>query len=122
MIAFSFRSNEISLKAEIRSALLSIWGISWHKSLLIISRLGLARPYFSTNLNIYYFSLLTYLLQKMLISYARMSRFLVTQVKRLSDIGCYRGFRHMLNLPVRGQRSRTNAKTQKKSKTKNKNI
>jgi small subunit ribosomal protein S13 len=34
-------------------------------------------------------------------------------VKRLSDIGCYRGMRHRLGLPLRGQRTRTNARTRK---------
>ena len=34
-------------------------------------------------------------------------------VKRLSDIGCYRGVRHRLGLPFRGQRTRTNARTRK---------
>ena len=34
-------------------------------------------------------------------------------IKRLLDIGCYRGIRHRKGLPVRGQRSRTNARTRK---------
>lgn len=34
-------------------------------------------------------------------------------IKRLVDIGCYRGVRHRRNLPVRGQRSKTNARTRK---------
>jgi small subunit ribosomal protein S13 len=34
-------------------------------------------------------------------------------VKRLMDIGCYRGIRHRKSLPVRGQRTRTNARTRK---------
>ena len=34
-------------------------------------------------------------------------------VKRLMDIGCYRGLRHRRGLPVRGQRSKTNARTRK---------
>jgi small subunit ribosomal protein S13 len=33
--------------------------------------------------------------------------------KRLIDIGCYRGLRHRLGLPVRGQRTKTNARTRK---------
>ena len=38
----------------------------------------------------------------------------VTQnIRRLKDIGCYRGIRHRRNLPVRGQRTRTNARTRK---------
>lgn len=34
-------------------------------------------------------------------------------IKRLMDIGCYRGLRHKMGLPVRGQRTRTNARTRK---------
>ena len=34
-------------------------------------------------------------------------------IKRLIDIGCYRGLRHRNGLPVRGQRSKTNARTRK---------
>jgi len=34
-------------------------------------------------------------------------------IKRLMEIGCYRGARHRRNLPVRGQRTRTNARTRK---------
>jgi small subunit ribosomal protein S13 len=34
-------------------------------------------------------------------------------IKRLMDIGCYRGLRHRRALPVRGQRTRTNARTRK---------
>lgn len=36
-----------------------------------------------------------------------------TSIKRLLDIGCYRGSRHKRGLPVRGQRTRTNARTRK---------
>ena len=34
-------------------------------------------------------------------------------IKRLTEIGCYRGLRHRKGLPVRGQRSKTNARTRK---------
>jgi small subunit ribosomal protein S13 len=34
-------------------------------------------------------------------------------IKRLMDIGCYRGLRHRKSLPVRGQRTKTNARTRK---------
>lgn len=38
-------------------------------------------------------------------------------IKRLTDLGCYRGIRHRRGLPLRGQRTRTNART-RKGKTK----
>jgi small subunit ribosomal protein S13 len=40
-------------------------------------------------------------------------RMVSANIKRLMDIGCYRGLRHRRGLPVRGQRSKTNARTRK---------
>ncbi|MGF1573451.1 MAG: 30S ribosomal protein S13 [Sumerlaeia bacterium] len=40
-------------------------------------------------------------------------RLVSTNIKRLMDIGCYRGIRHRRGLPVRGQRTSTNARTRK---------
>ncbi|AMK12251.1 MAG: 30S ribosomal protein S13 [Pseudodesulfovibrio sp.] len=40
-------------------------------------------------------------------------REITTNIKRLMDIGCYRGLRHRRGLPVRGQKSKTNARTRK---------
>jgi small subunit ribosomal protein S13 len=40
-------------------------------------------------------------------------REVVTSIKRLMDIGCYRGLRHRKGLPCRGQRTHTNARTRK---------
>ena len=40
-------------------------------------------------------------------------RTVALDIKRLTEIGCYRGMRHRKGLPVRGQRSKTNARTRK---------
>ena len=40
-------------------------------------------------------------------------REILGNIKRLMDLGCYRGLRHRRGLPVRGQRTRTNARTRK---------
>jgi small subunit ribosomal protein S13 len=40
-------------------------------------------------------------------------REVASNLKRLADIGCYRGLRHRRGLPVRGQRTKTNARTRK---------
>ena len=40
-------------------------------------------------------------------------REITMNIKRLIDMGCYRGFRHRRGLPCRGQRTRTNARTRK---------
>lgn len=43
-------------------------------------------------------------------------RTVALNIKRLVEIGCYRGIRHRRNLPVHGQRTRTNARTKRGSK------
>ncbi|KAG2427818.1 hypothetical protein HXX76_012140 [Chlamydomonas incerta] len=49
---------------------------------------------------------------------ADLRRVVAQNIKRLKDIGCYRGRRHIMGLPVRGQRTKTNARTRKgKAKT-----
>ena len=42
-----------------------------------------------------------------------MGRQTALDIRRLTEIGCYRGIRHRKGLPVRGQRSKTNARTRK---------
>jgi small subunit ribosomal protein S13 len=46
----------------------------------------------------------------------RLRAFIQMNVKRLMDIGCYRGLRHRRSLPVRGQKTKTNARTRKGKK------
>ena len=41
----------------------------------------------------------------------RLKREIITSIKRLKDIGCWRGIRHKKGLPVRGQRTRSNSRT-----------
>lgn len=45
-----------------------------------------------------------------------LKRLEATSIKRLMEIGCYRGRRHRLSLPLRGQRTRTNARTRRGTK------
>jgi small subunit ribosomal protein S13 len=40
-------------------------------------------------------------------------RDVTASIKRLMDLGCYRGLRHRRGLPVRGQKTKTNARTRK---------
>jgi small subunit ribosomal protein S13 len=47
-------------------------------------------------------------------------RLLEKNVKRLQDIRCFRGRRHRVGLPVRGQRTRTNARTRRRNRAKSK--
>lgn len=42
-----------------------------------------------------------------------LKREIIMNIKRLKDIGCYRGIRHMKSLPTRGQRTKTNSRTRR---------
>ena len=53
------------------------------------------------------------LLDKDYIVEGQLRRQIAQNIARLRDIGCYRGIRHRRGLPVRGQRTRTNARTRK---------
>jgi len=56
---------------------------------------------------------LAHLLEKDYVVEGQLRRQVSQNVSRLRDIGCYRGLRHRRGLPVRGQRTRTNARTRK---------
>ncbi len=52
-------------------------------------------------------------IDKNLVVEGELRRDVAMNIKRLMDIGCYRGIRHRRSLPVRGQRTKTNARTRK---------
>lgn len=60
---------------------------------------------------------LTAIIQNKYISEGDLRREVQQNIKRLMDIGCYRGLRHRKGLPVRGQRTKTNARTRKGRKS-----
>ena len=53
------------------------------------------------------------LIDKHYIIEGNLRRAIAMNIKRLTDLGCYRGLRHRKKLPVRGQRTHTNARTRK---------
>jgi len=53
------------------------------------------------------------IIEKQFIVEGDLRREINMNIKRLRDIGCYRGLRHRRGLPVRGQRTKTNARTRK---------
>ena len=119
---YSFRNEDIPENRELRRALNCIWGLGPRKAFYVTAKIGLAYPFFINNLNPYYFSLLSFVLHGLVLSSVRLKRVVSVNIKKLIDTGAYRGHRHALFLPVRGQRTRTNANTLKhlrlKSKTK----
>ena len=61
-------------------------------------------------------SMITSIIQKKVRTKGDLRREVNQNIKRLIDIGCYRGMRHKKGLPARGQRTKTNARTRKGKK------
>jgi len=97
---------------HVRIALRSVYGIGNHRSLEICKKVGLDPTIKVINLKDEH----TILLQEAVNQYeveGDLRRRVAMDIKRLGDIKCYRGLRHKRGLPVRGQRTRTNARTRK---------
>lgn len=73
-------------------------------------------PFFIGNLNFYNFSILSYLLSNLVISEVRVQRIIRNNIFKLVEIKSYRGKRHKDCMPVRGQRTRTNARVRRRLK------
>jgi len=116
---FLFRDFSITEKKEIRASIKQIYGVGWWKSNLILNKLGLSNPYFSNNLNDYYINFLIFLLKGYILSDSKIKRIIDNNINNLLINYSYRGTRHKLTLPVRGQRTRTNSATQRSKRSSN---
>lgn len=94
-------------------ALTYIYGIGKHRSEEICRKLQFNESMRARDLKPDDIAKLTSLLQNDYILEGDLRRSVQNNIKRLVAIQCHRGIRHRLGLPVRGQRTRTNARTRK---------
>lgn len=97
---------------HLRIALRSIYGIGNHRALEICEKIGIDPTQKVLNLNDEHAGLILEAVNQYRIE-GDLRREVAMNIKRLGDIKCYRGLRHKRGLPVRGQRTRTNARTRK---------
>jgi small subunit ribosomal protein S13 len=90
-----------------------LFGIGRRLSNQIIAKLGLNKDMRARELNEDQIAQLSALLQSEYTVEGDLRRQVQNNIKRLVGIHCYRGLRHRLGLPVRGQRTRTNSRTRK---------
>ena len=90
-----------------------IYGVGRKLSNQIIEKLGLSKDMRARKLNEDQIARLNAILSAEYIVEGDLRRQVQNNIKRLIGIHCYRGMRHRLGLPVRGQRTRTNARTRK---------
>lgn len=93
-------------------ALQSVFGIGIHRAGEICKKVGIETNIKVVDLKDEYTSLLQDAVNEYEVE-GDLRRRIAMDIKRLGDIKCYRGLRHKRGLPVRGQRTKTNARTRK---------
>ncbi|OIO37842.1 MAG: 30S ribosomal protein S13 [Candidatus Omnitrophica bacterium CG1_02_46_14] len=104
---------DIPKEKKIYVSLSYIYGIGRNNSLKILQQAGISPDVRAKNLTETEVSRIATIIQKEYRTEGVLKREISMNIKRLMDIQCYRGIRHKRGLPVRGQRTRTNARTRK---------
>ena len=98
---------------RVRVALTYVHGIGLTSSKNICKKVGIAEDKRINNLSEDELTKIRDLIDKDYSVEGDLRRKISLDIKRLNDLGCYRGLRHRKKLPVRGQRTHTNARTRK---------
>jgi len=104
---------EIPDKKRLEIALTYIYGVGRNTSLKVCKELNLDVGMKARDLTEDQIQTIGSHLQKKYAVEGQLRRQVAASINRLRDIGCWRGLRHRRGLPVRGQRTRTNARTRK---------
>jgi small subunit ribosomal protein S13 len=94
-------------------ALTYIYGIGRTSAERILNLAGIDESVRAKDLSEDELSRIASIIDKNFMIEGELRRLVAQNVSRLRDIGCYRGIRHRVGLPARGQRTRTNARTRK---------
>ena len=101
---------------RIEYSLRYLYGVGPAKALEIIAKVGIDRDLMAKDLSQDQIAAITKILQDDLVVEGDLRRAVAADIRRLQQINCYRGIRHRRNLPVHGQRTKTNARTRKGKK------
>ncbi len=104
---------DIPGKKRIEFALPYIYGIGHSRALEIIKKANIPLGTKADNLSNEHIAKITTILQNDYVVEGDLRRMVAGDIRRLVAIGTYRGHRHRRGLPVRGQRTKTNARTRK---------
>jgi small subunit ribosomal protein S13 len=104
---------DISNDKSIWIALTYIYGIGKYTSAQILKEARIEKSQKAGELTEDELSRITQIIDRNYIIGGQLRRQVTQNIARLRDIGCYRGTRHRRGLPVRGQRTRSNARTRK---------
>ncbi len=104
---------DIPGKKRIEYALRYIYGVGPTRAMDIIKKAGIPIGLKADDLTDEHISKITVILQNDYAVEGDLRRMIAQDIRRLQAVGSYRGFRHRRSLPVRGQRTKTNARTRK---------
>lgn len=104
---------DLPREKRVEIGLTYIFGIGLHTSQKLLARTGVNPDTRVRELTDDEVNRLRDIIDKELRVEGDLRREISLNIKRLMDIGCYRGIRHRRNMPVRGQRTRTNARTRR---------
>jgi small subunit ribosomal protein S13 len=104
---------DIPEKKAIWVALTYVYGIGRHSSMEILKEAKVEPSRKANKITEDELSRITQIIDRKYLVGGQLRRDISQNISRLKEISCYRGMRHKKNLPVRGQRTRTNARTRK---------
>ncbi|MDP8261140.1 MAG: 30S ribosomal protein S13 [Candidatus Kappaea frigidicola] len=104
---------DIPKNKKIMISLTYLYGIGNTKALSLLKQANIDPEMKASKLTEEEVSKITNVIQKDLRVEGELRRVVTGNIKRLMDIGCYRGLRHKRGLPARGQRTSSNARTRK---------
>ncbi len=109
------RVNGVDIPANKRVdiAITYVYGIGPHIAKLLLEEAKISPGMRARDLTDEQVSQLNQLIERKYVTEGQLRRQVMQNVQRLKEIRCYRGMRHIRGLPVRGQRTRTNARTRK---------
>jgi len=115
---YLFRTTILPSNKHLNISLNNIYGFNSHKINFLLSRLGFSIHFIIDNLELYPYlkKLLFFFLNRYILNVDNIKKYIELCINKLKEIKTYRGIRHDLCLPVHGQRTRTNAKTQKRKR------
>jgi len=104
---------DIPTNKRIVVSLTYIYGIGRTSSARILKQAGIDESVRAKDLSEDELTRVASIIDKNFMVEGELRRLVTQNITRLRDIGCYRGIRHRVGLPCRGQRTRTNARTRK---------
>ena len=107
-------NKKIPIEKKVPFALKKIEGIGYNTSINICYKLGISTELKFKDLKDIQVTKIRKIIQENFLIRKELHKQTEENIKKSITINSYRGFRHILGLPVRGQRSRTNSRTQKR--------